>query len=170
MHGAVFLERVRDHFQRAGWTVEDGPVLRMEVGPPVKTDLRIQRRNQRRVVLVRDDAPGALEIARFSLLCKRAGLPGMLVAPQDDAVAQICDEQGVDYFAAETVGEVAVVGGPTPTVAPPRPRAPPRAAARPQAVPVARAPAIPAWRWAVVGLIWLAALAVVAYDVIRLVG
>lgn len=168
MPGAVFLERVRDHFQRAGWTVEDGPVLRMEVGPPVKTDLRIQRRNQRRVVLVREEAPGALEIARFSLLCKRAGLPGMLVAPQDDAVAQISDEQGVEFFAAETVGEVAVVSGPA--VAPPQAPVPPRPAARPSAAPVARVPSIPAWRWAVVALIWLAALAVVAYDVVRLVG
>ena len=35
----VFRERVRDHLTRAGWAVEEGPVLR-GAGPPLKADFR----------------------------------------------------------------------------------------------------------------------------------
>jgi hypothetical protein len=156
----VFEHRVANHFRHAGWSVDDAPP------PEVGADLLLTKGRLRKAVLVRaDEPPGRFELARFVAACKRAGLVGIVVAPDDPVLFEFCDQSGLEFVPGETIGEVVVVGRAPPPSAP-RPVAGPVPLAQPvPATPQISARNIPWWRWAIVALIWAAALAALAYNI-----
>lgn len=162
----MFRDRVVHHFHNAGWIVDLEPALESPDGV-FRPDILITKGAKRKAVLIRaDEPPGPFEIAKFGASCKRARTAGVIVAPDDPSAYDLCDQAGLEFVAGEGIGEVVVVGhAPAP---PPMPiDVAPRAsvlAAEPTVATPART-VIPAWRWAIVALIWIAAVAVVAYDV-----
>lgn len=164
----MFLRRVAYHFNQAGWTVEE-PTLQVPDGE-FKPDLLITKGHVRKAVLVRsEEPPGPYEIAKFGHRCRQAKIKGLVVAPDDASVYELYEQASLEFIPGEAIGEIIVVGkSPAPPPLPVKVARPAEAPVPVDVGPVARLPRhkpIPWWRWAIVGLIWLAALAAIAYDV-----
>jgi hypothetical protein len=165
----VFLRRVANHFNQAGWTVESEAVLESADGA-FKPDLVITKGHVRKAVLVRsEEPPGPYEIAKFGARCRQAKVKGLIVAPDDPSVEELYVQASLEFVPGESIGEVIVVGkAPSPRPLPIDVARPTEAPVPADLGPVARLPLhrpSPWWRWAIVALIWLAALAAIAYDV-----
>lgn len=163
----MFRDRVVAHYRRAGWAIE--PVSGEGWG---KATPDFQARKGARVlaVLVRgDEPPGPFLVGEFGANCRRRKIGGVIVAPDDAALLELCEAADVDLVPGESIGEVAVVGAtPEPVAAPVRARVPVAVAPlRSVSAPLETA-GIPWWRWAIVAAIWLCAVAVVAVDVMKL--
>ncbi len=162
----MFLRRVAHHFHEAGWSVDLEPRTPPSADP---VDLVVSRRGATKAVLVREEPPGPFEVARFGAACKKMGVPGILVCPDDAAVVEFCEQAGLEFLPGEGIGEVPVIGAAPPPPPPTFPEretvtAPTLVGAPTKAV---QGPGIPWWRWAIVAAIWTAALALLVYDLIR---
>jgi hypothetical protein len=166
----VFLRRVANHFNQAGWTVESEATLPSPEGA-FKPDLLISKGHVRKAVLVRsEEPPGPYEIAKFGARCKQAKVRGLVVAPDDASVYDLYEQANLEFVPGEAIGDVIVVGkAPAPPPLPLGVARPTEAPAPVDLGPVARLPRhppIPWWRWAIVVLVWLVAIALVAYDIL----
>lgn len=154
-------DRILAYFQKAGWRVTSP-----DEGDDLGADFFIARGGRSKAILVRDEPPGPFEIARFGHGCRRRGITGVVVAPDDPSASDLADQAGLEFLGAEgiLVREPAAVLPPVVMPPPPQPiRAP-----RPTISGAAMPPGVPRWRWAVVAVIWTAALLVVAYDLMLL--
>lgn len=166
----MFLRRVADHFHQAGWTVESDVVLDGPDGA-FRPDLLITKGSARKAVLVRaDEPPGPYEIAKFGAQCRQTKVLGVIVAPDDPGIYELADQARLEFVAGETIGDVVVVGrAPSPRPLPPEVARTFEIPAPLDAGPVARLRRhrpIPWWRWAVVAIVWAAALVAVTYAII----
>lgn len=161
----VFGARVEAYYRGAGWHVEEPLAGEFDV-PRGMSVLVLVRGERVRAVLVSEDAPGAIAIAEFGHACRSKGMRGIVASPGDDAVESLCENAGLDHVEAHTlmVQEPPVLAS--------RPHTP----AQPSAPPPAEVPmnvsrtdrwASPAVRWGIVALIWVAAIAVSVYDLVR---
>lgn len=157
----MFRERVVAHYRQAGWTIE--PVTSLGWGKALP-DFQARKGKRVLAVLVRgEEPPGPFLVGEFGATCRRHKVQGVVVAPDDAALLELCETAMVDLVPGESIGEIAVVGA---APEPPPMRAPPPVAP----VPVLRvdeleAPTgIPWWRWAIVAAIWMTAVGVALYD------
>lgn len=163
----MFRDRVAHHFHEAGWAVEPAPAG----AGGIQADLRITKGARSKLVLVRsDEPPGPFEIARFGAACRALATPGIVVAPDDPENYERYEQAGLEFVPGEGIGDVVVLGHappPPPLVLPTEP--PPVPAVEPPAPARAYVEARPTrtvlLRWAVVALIWAAAIATIVYDV-----
>ncbi|MBI2078512.1 MAG: hypothetical protein HYT80_09125 [Euryarchaeota archaeon] len=151
----MLLERAADHYRGRGWNVEASPTLRQ--GALVfKPDLVARRGSEVRALRVDDDPLGSYPIGAFAALCKKFRLQGVVVCPASQDVIDSCEDRGVEFLSAEGLGEAWFPGVPAP--APEPASASPLAAAPVAAQELSSRTAVPAWRWVVVAIIWLAAI------------
>lgn len=162
----VLRERARHHFQQLGWSVEESPALRQ--GAFVfRPDLLARRGEDTQAVRVDDETLGAYPIGVFAAACKKFRVNGVVICPPSEAVVEACRERGIDYLSSEGLGEVWFPSGPPPT---PEPLdAPPARGVSFGSAPAGSA-SVPAWRWIVVAVVWLAALYFVVRFVLDVVG
>lgn len=171
----MVLERARAHFEAQGWTVEAGRLLGS--GPlEVHPDLLLTKDGRAKAVKLDDEPTGAFPIGNFAARCKRLRIAPVIVCPNTPEVLEACDAAGAEFVDADTLGAAVIMRKAAPAViiraASPVPSsvsiAPVR---RPvETPPIVASARIPWWRWAIVAVIWAAALYFVVQFWMKVTG
>jgi hypothetical protein len=160
----VLPERARRHYQQRGFVVG---------APPggVRADFLVEKAGRRRLVRLDDDPIGTYQIGALAAEAKRAGMLATVICPGSPEVVEACDQFGVEHLSPQGLGEEGpVIPARRPVVAPaPAAVAAAAASAPVSAAAVERPVAIPWWRWAIVAVIWLAAIVAWTMLLTRLV-
>jgi hypothetical protein len=154
------LERVLAHYSVLGWSLAEETTVG---GPGVAfhPDLVLKKGEKLLAVRISEDPLGTYHVGLFGAQCRRAKVKGLIVCEDSPEVLEACENAQLDFLPLETLGAPIVV----PTTKP-RPIAPIPEPVRPLAEfeefsqPTTRTPW---WRWAIVAVIWIAAIAASAY-------
>lgn len=156
---SVLQERVFAHFSALGWTLAEETTVGAP-GVAFHPDLVLEKNGKRMAVRISDETLGTYQVGLFGAQCRRAKIKGLVVCESSPEVLEACENAKVDFLAAENIGEPIVV-----PVAKPRPLTPPPAVERPVEFEAVAPEHVgtPAWRWAIVAMIWAAALIALVY-------